>query len=139
MELAVVVVVLFALTLVVVYNLIGASNKARVLSGGTHSGAKMLSQTRQAAAAGATGASMNQLNVALRTYCSTYKSFPADKPGLEALVNDKVIPEVPKDGWGREIEYQASPDLQRFKLISGGPDTVIGTADDISTDQSQWP
>lgn len=81
----------------------------------------------------ATRASMDVVKNALAQYRVTYNTYPGTLVGLQVLVAEKILPEYPKDGWSRELEYY-SPTPQSpsgYELISSGSDGVSGTADDI--------
>lgn len=86
---------------------------------------------------------MNVLKQSLIDYRTTMQTFPSQTQGLQALISrpndlrnvnrwkgpylDAV--EVPRDAWDNEFVYESSP--SSFRIISGGPDGSVGTADDI--------
>ena len=72
--------------------------------------------------------------------------YPSQAQGLQALVTKPSIApvprryvslydELPRDPWGKELKYAfpGSKDAGRPEIISGGPDGVFGSEDDISS------
>lgn len=112
LELMFVIIIIGVLASVVGYNLLGAADKAKDA---------------------ATRSSMDVVKKALNTYRATYNVYPDVQLGLQALVADKLIEKFPKDGWGKDLEYYSpTPAFPNgFELLSGGPDMVSGTADDL--------
>ena len=81
---------------------------------------------------------------ALTIYESRCLRLPTTAQGLQALVtkpSQAPIPKnwgqqmkkVPLDPWGQEYSYRfpGTKNTDRFDLISGGPDGLLDTADDI--------
>lgn len=59
-------------------------------------------------------------------------SHPLDCPGVDDLVKDRVlVPSNEKDPWGERFRIRCSPEGNR--VVSTGPDQLIGTRDDIET------
>ena len=122
MEIMLVVVIIGILAAVVVPRMAGQSEKARQ---------------------GATKAQMEAVKTALQTFEVRAGRFPTTQEGLAALVTkpsdltddewDKVMTEVPKDGWKQDFVYKCpGEDGRDFDLISTGRDKQEGTADDIT-------
>jgi general secretion pathway protein G len=116
LELMLVVVIMGILMSVVIYNLAGASDKARL---------------------GATKAKMKQLRSALDVYSADFGTYPPTELGLQALVATKAIKAVPLDDWKHPFRYMfpgssSNPDAQPFDLISMGKDGQWNTLDDIN-------
>ncbi len=112
LEIMFVLIIIGVIGAIVGYNLLGQAEKAKEQ---------------------ATRTSMDVVKKALITYRATYNSYPTTDIGLQALVQDKLLLEHPRDGWSKELEYYApTPTFPNgFELISAGPDMVSGTADDI--------
>ena len=116
LELMLVVVIMGILMSVVIYNLAGASDKARQ---------------------GATEAKMKQIRSALDVYSADFGTYPPTEMGLQALVTTKAIKAVPLDDWKHPFRYMfpgsgANPDAQPFDLISMGKDGQWNTLDDVN-------
>lgn len=112
LELMTVLVIIAVLGAIVGFNLIGAADNAK----------------KQA-----TEASMKTIKAALTQYRVQYNSYPPTGTGLQTLVQERMLSDTPKDGWGRDFEYY-SP-TQRFpngfELISAGVDQQFSTPDDL--------
>ncbi len=83
----------------------------------------------------------------MQNYRSAVKSFevdmgalPTKEQGVEALRTNTgeenwkgpyLRDASYKDGWGQMLVYEPAPDGKSFKVISPGPDKVMGTEDDI--------
>jgi len=82
----------------------------------------------------------------LRMYKLNNNTYPTTAQGLRALVDRPVstpVPRrwtqlmtaVPKDPWNNEYEYRfpGRKDQTEYELISRGKDGVLGTVDDLSS------
>ncbi len=73
---------------------------------------------------------------AFRTVLENYRkengSYPTSEQGLQALVRQKMLGDIPVDDWGTPYIYRCpgfkNPD--GFDLFSAGPDRKPDTADD---------
>jgi general secretion pathway protein G len=84
----------------------------------------------------------NQLRSALQMYKMQVSHYPTTDLGLKALVEKPegvkgwrgpyCEPELLKDAWGGEIQYES--DGRSIAFHSAGDDEQLGTADDVS-----WP
>jgi len=52
---------------------------------------------------------------------------------MDVLASSGVLPEPPRDPWGREFAYIPSADGRSFSLFSTGPDGTPQTSDDIAS------
>ncbi|MDX2115091.1 MAG: type II secretion system protein GspG [Planctomycetota bacterium] len=111
-ELMIVLVIIAVLGAVVGLNFVGAGERARV-------------QT--------TETQMRIIRQALQQYRVTYSSYPDTTSGLQILVSEKMLQDLPKDSWGKEFDYYSPTANQPsgYELISYGGDGLPGTADDI--------
>jgi hypothetical protein len=82
---------------------------------------------------------LKAIGLMLAIYCHDIGRFPNSAESLDALVSRpagassgwrKLLDEVPRDWWGGAFVYRfPSPeDLERFELLSLGPDGVPSTA-----------
>jgi hypothetical protein len=81
----------------------------------------------------ATTAAMQKLADAVEKYRASTGSLPkaGDIVGLTDILHPQYINElVREDGWGKPIVYELVGSVG-FRLVSDGPDGVLGTADDI--------
>jgi len=91
---------------------------------------------------------IQSINSALITYRHRAGHYPSQAQGLEALVTrpttdpkprswGAAFTSLPKDGWDREFVYKYPEMLSNKggvpKIISKGPDGVLGTPDDLSS------
>src|SRR5581483_11862852 len=76
--------------------------------------------------AAATRASMYQIGRVLREFNNTYGRYPEDRAELQAFSREP-LPQL--DYWENQISY--TPGFSDYKLVSPGPDGLLGTADDI--------
>jgi general secretion pathway protein G len=80
------------------------------------------------------------------TYKINAGTYPSTQQGLKALVTKptgspaprrwtSLSKSVPLDPWGNEYGYKfpGKKDASEFELISSGPDSVINTPDDLSS------
>ncbi len=92
-------------------------------------------------------------NEALNRYYTEFRTYPQELSDLRDFVPE-VIPVT--DYWGTTINYSPSaliaskngaPGYSNYQLVSAGPDTILGTADDIrmidgvivdASDESDW-
>ncbi len=92
-------------------------------------------------------------NEALNRYYTEFRTYPQELSDLRDFVPE-VIPVT--DYWGTTISYSPSaliaskngaPGYSNYQLVSAGPDTILGTADDIrmidgvivdASDESDW-
>ena len=121
-ELMLVLVILAVLAAVVLPNLSGKSEKARI---------------------GAANADITVMTSALENYDVDTGSYPTSDQGLRALIEPMNVKgwsgpylkrnDVPKDPWGKEYiyRYPASHNKSGPDVSSSGPDMQEGTADDI--------
>ena len=95
-----------------------------------------------------TQSKITRINSALITYRHRAGHYPSEAQGLEALVTrpttdpmprswGAAFTSLPKDGWDREFVYKYPEMLSNKggvpKIISKGPDGVLGTPDDLSS------
>ena len=88
------------------------------------------------------------INSALKVYSYRAGHYPSEAQGLEALVTRPTtdpkpgswaatFTSLPKDGWDREFVYKFPEMLSnkgaRPEIISKGPDGILGTLDDLSS------
>jgi general secretion pathway protein G len=91
-------------------------------------------------------ADFNAVGSALMTYKINAGTYPSTQQGLKALVTKptgspaprrwtSLSKSVPLDPWGNEYGYKfpGKKDASEFELISSGPDSVINTPDDLSS------
>jgi general secretion pathway protein G len=115
LELMMVVIIMGILMSVVIVNLSGQADKAKI---------------------GTTKAKLKTIKSALAGYSGEFGSFPTTELGLQTLVTNKQLDGVPLDGWKRQLRYffpgtSGNPD-QPYDLMSAGPDGVWQTADDLN-------
>ena len=67
---------------------------------------------------------MHGVEGGLRLYFARHEKLPDDRQGLQAVVSEKFLPELPKDAWARPIAYRT--DGQGFVLMSLGSDGAPG-------------
>ncbi len=92
---------------------------------------------------------IERINSALTVYRRRAGHYPSEAQGLEALVTrpttdpepsswEATFTSLPKDGWDRKFVYKYPEVLSnkgaRPEIISKGPDGVLGTLDDLSSD-----
>jgi len=122
LELLVVLVILSLLAALVVPNIIGRTDEAKIKT------AKI---------------QLKELKRALDMYRLDNGTYPTTEQGLKALVIKPDIPpepkkwkqyieSLPKDPWGNDYIYIYPSEKHPYKLKSKGPDGEIGTEDDIS-------
>ena len=95
-----------------------------------------------------TQSKITHINSALIAYRHRAGHYPSEAQGLEALVTmpttdpkprswGAAFTSLPKDGWDREFVYKYPEMLSNKggvpKIISKGPDGVLGTPDDLSS------
>lgn len=130
LEIIVVVAILGILAAIVVPNMMGGVDDAK------------LTQTR---------VNIGQLKQALEMYKIDNNRYPTTEQGLKALVTKpttdptpnkwkQYLSEIPRDAWGNDFTY-ISPDTKAPYLVrSAGPDGKLDTEDDIrSTDPINGP
>jgi general secretion pathway protein G len=115
LELMLVVVIMGILMSVLIYNLGGASKKARTQ---------------------ATKVKMKMIRSALDVYSAEAGTYPPTDFGLQSLVATKALKAVPLDDWKHPFRYafpgsSPNPELQPFDLISAGEDGQFNTLDDL--------
>ena len=84
---------------------------------------------------------------ALAMYKLNAGNYPSTAQGLKALVEKptddplpihwvQIMPKIPLDPWGNSYAYRfpGSKDPMKPEFISRGPDGMIGTGDDLSSD-----
>lgn len=116
-EVLMVVVILGILAAVVVPNIAGSGDKARV------------SATRTSIKAVALGVNMYRMEVgrlpqSLKALIDDDSSSGWDGPYLEGG--------LPQDAWGKEFSYSPNSGGKTFTIKSAGPDQQMGTSDDIT-------
>lgn len=72
-----------------------------------------------------------QLEGSVKYYKSKKSKYPTADEGLNALVDAKIMDELPKDPWGAEFTYTfpGTHGKKKFEICSGGEDD--GEEDDI--------
>ena len=95
-----------------------------------------------------TQSKITRINSALIAYRHRAGHYPSEAQGLEALVTrpttdpkprswGAAFTSLPKDGWDREFVYKYPEMLSNKggvpKIMSKGPDGVLGTQDDLSS------
>ena len=97
---------------------------------------------------------LQSINDALTKYSERAGHFPSEDQGIKALVTEPTTAPLPKkweasfttlplDAWGHEFVYRLPEDptpedplnRPRPEVISKGPDGIIGTYDDQSTEE----
>ncbi|SNZ06483.1 type II secretion system protein G (GspG) [Persephonella hydrogeniphila] len=122
LELLVVLVILSLLAALVVPNIIGRSEEAKIKT---------------------TKVQLKEIKRALEMYRLDNGNYPTTEQGLKALVEKPKIPpepkkwkqymeSLPKDPWGNDYIYIYPSEKHPFELKSKGPDGELGTDDDIS-------
>ena len=94
----------------------------------------------------ATEAKLARISAALVSYRALSGDYPSEAQGLGALVEEptgepvprrweRFFHEVPQDAWGNEFEYKypGTKDPKSPEVISPGTDGVLGTGDDLSS------
>jgi general secretion pathway protein G len=79
----------------------------------------------------ATRGTIAALDTAIDSYMLDHsaKLPPSLQDLLPYLKNAKTLP---KDGWGKEFAYTPNNADGNYSIASGGPDEVMGSADDIT-------
>lgn len=68
----------------------------------------------------------------LTQYRASYNQYPASAVGLNALVAENIMSQVPLDGWGMQLDYLSpSPNGFSYEIRSAGEDQLWDTADDL--------
>jgi general secretion pathway protein G len=76
---------------------------------------------------------MGQAETGLMLYRLRHGRFPDTSQGLKIIVDEKIMPKLPQDGWGRELRYTL--ESGRYTLTSYAEDEApggTGAAEDIS-------
>jgi general secretion pathway protein G len=117
LEIMIVVAILGLLASLVVTNLMGQFDNAKIQT------AKL---------------KVNDISSTINQYYATVGDYPSGSDGLKALVNPPgglkpFFKEVPKDPWGKPFQYRspAKQSSEPFEVYSTGPDGQDGTQDDI--------
>jgi general secretion pathway protein G len=88
-------------------------------------------------------ADVKSLDDALETYKLDTGTYPSGDQGLAALMdagssgnNNKwngpyIKGSLPRDAWGNEYVYRFPGEHGEYDILSPGPETQVGTADDI--------
>ncbi|MDR0965394.1 MAG: type II secretion system protein GspG [Myxococcales bacterium] len=87
------------------------------------------------ARADTTKSSIRNVETGLKLYYTRHGKYPDTGGGLQALVTEKALEKMPKDGWGNDFVYLNEG--SSYKVISYGSDGAPGGADaaaDISSD-----
>ena len=81
-----------------------------------------------------TRVAMRQVKNALAAYFNKKGEYPSSKDGLQKLLDEKIIREMPRDIWGEPLHY-AHPGQyrQQYDLWSNGKDRLPGGGDDINS------
>jgi general secretion pathway protein G len=81
---------------------------------------------------------VNDISSTINQFYATIGDYPSGSDGLKALVNPPggfkpFFKEVPKDPWGKPFLYRspAKNSSEAFEVYSLGPDGQEGTQDDI--------
>ena len=80
--------------------------------------------------------SMLGVQGALKLYYARHGKYPDTSQGLQILVAEKFLDQLPKDAWGTDFVYTA--ESSSYKILSYGSDGQQGgdgAAADISSDQ----
>ena len=90
-----------------------------------------LGQNLAKAQINATRGTISALDTAIDSYLLDHsaKLPPSLQDLLPYLKNAKSLP---KDGWGKEFSYTPNQTGGSYSIVSGGPDEVMGGADDIT-------
>lgn len=92
----------------------------------------------------ATEMSFGQIRSTMQMYKMHNSRYPTTEQGLKALVENPGIPtwrgpycepELLKDAWGGDIQYES--DGRKIKFVSAGDDEHVGTEDDVMWPQDQ--
>ena len=87
---------------------------------------------------------MMVLGMALRNYKLQHEDWPTNGQGLPALVEEpkedpvperwvQMLPELPKDAWGRAYRFQRpARNGSAWEILSAGEDGEWGTKDDMT-------
>lgn len=80
-----------------------------------------------------TTSDMDAIRVILRRFKEVTGQLPTTEEGLGALVEHKMIVQVPNDPWGRPYQYRRLASSKRgYDLFSQGPE-LLKSSDDIHT------
>lgn len=74
-------------------------------------------------------AQINSVGQTVEAYEAKSGEYPSSLTELTEGKHARLKPEILKDPWKKELQYQASGDS--FSLCSGGDDKKVGTEDDI--------
>ncbi len=79
----------------------------------------------------ATRGTISAMDTAIDSYMLDHsaKLPPSLQDLLPYLKNAKSLP---KDGWGKDFTYTPNQTDGSYSIVSGGPDEVMGSADDIT-------
>ena len=89
-----------------------------------------------------TNAWLNQIALRVHVYALEFDVYPAKEEGLRALIRlrktefglNDTIEALTIDIWGTPFDYSLRS--EGYRITSAGPDTVLGTRDDISI--TEW-
>lgn len=78
-------------------------------------------------------AQINDLVANVKLFKREKKVYPTSDQGLQALVDENIMEELPVDPWGAEYNYESpgSHGDSKFDIWSNGPDEEDGTDDDV--------
>jgi len=101
----------------------------------------------QSPAVGMTQHDMTMVGRALDAFRGDFGRYPTNSEGLVVLLRppagaqDAYLSEIPHDQWGHAFVYRCgTSDGQRgYRLISAGPDGRLGTDDDITDEEPDFP
>jgi general secretion pathway protein G len=81
----------------------------------------------------ATQTSIQNISVAIDAYEVEMTQFPSDLSQLTQATEERgaFLKDVPKDAWGTAFQYKKKGKFE-YELRSAGPDTQMGTDDDIT-------
>ena len=118
LEIMIVVAILGLLATVVVSNLMGSLDNAKI----------NITRTK-----------ISQVESAVKRYYLDFSNYP---DSMKDLVNPgsgrpPYVKKAPKDDWNRELIYKRSSGDTPFVIYSMGPDGVKGNKDDIYTDKDK--
>lgn len=100
----------------------------------------LLEETRYTSQKKITENNMRTVRVALMRYEADTGSLPSKSEGMDVLLENPnhekwagpyIKDKSYQDAWGQELVYDPTGAGKTFKVISAGPDKVIGTEDDI--------
>ena len=82
---------------------------------------------------GITRATIQQVEESMDMYYLRKKEYPASEDGLQKLVDEKILKDIPKDPWGEALHYMYPGSHDKpYDIWSWGKNKAEGGDDDIN-------